>query len=1578
MFKGKLIVFAAMMMLLAGLVVAQSWSYTVTLEPAVGASHDLAFGVSTGGTDGYDAYLDVPYFTPPDGKGAFFPLDDPSYPKLSTDIRGRDVPLAYKYWVMRPEGYYGLDDRYARWDTTDIPDDGFFVVASKSIIEDITDIDPADWVDMSAVEEFVFGPIEDVVVRYMPVEMFDLEPPYVTGFDPLPGEGGVDLAENIQFDIKDDIAGVDETSIVVMLWIGGDILTAVDVTDLVVWTPLVGGFRATLGPVDLTGLWPELDSIYYSVTACDLSDSVNCMAEPVVVSFTTTELIEDTDPPEFYNMAPLDGDTLVDIYECISVSIRDNERGVDSSTIVLTVNTVVIPRADYTITELGTGINRYSVEYCPPGVMPYATWFTVKISAADFADVPNESDTTWMFRVKDPGDVAEFTYPLKLHSIDGVDTATTNLTIGLDTDGSDDYDSGLDVPQFLIPGRARGYFPLFDPTHPEVPTLSTDIKSTDYGIKQWIIDVFEPDAELVLAWDNSALPVPSKFEFAVIDRGAIPVGGDYVLMDLYETASFDAGQQVFIRMLPGDSVDTTPPVILSISHEDSGTSVINPLTFDVVDYQSGVDIESFTMSINGSAVTTYTATYISGGSHITYMPGIGTWNNLTTYTVDIHVDDNAPVPNHRHKIWTFTTGSIACGPEFDLGLQFDYGDIEEITFGMDTEASDGFDATLEEILPPPSPSASGYHFVSSDPVPYNRLVTDYRNNCSLGSIWEVGVVSSDHPSVEVTWNSSAPIFSASGEVIVYFKIQSVLDPMPARPYEDATWSVLSDETSVTYVSNTQSLFISVDYPDSVMHEYYNISGTVNVFGDDNNSGVRVQVTGGSWVETDSIGSYLFTSLPLGCHELTYTYGSWTPVIDTVCCSVTDSTVINDVTVYPACQPVFGVISVDGTPMMGVNVMVVSAAGTDTFQMNTLSGGSYEFPCVPSGETYTLIVSYPAYPLWDTTFTVAAVDIEIDHNLIQVPVEISGTATIEGLAMPGIAISVDGAPTGVVTDTTGAFLDSVLIGLHTICASYPGYFDACTLLNIPREGYSGIVFRLEPAPVNLRVEVDLGSGTDESGASVTLVGIGTETTPSTGVVNFADIVVHGYYNLTVTAPFHKSVSIDSILLIADDTLDVALCYLAPITAFTVAGETMMRPTTAALSIDLSWTEPGTLCAMPDTYYVCRSQLPFTDATLPTVSLIAKVPAPAAAYSDTLVADGTHYYYDVEVKYDAASYFSPLAGNEDTVSQTVTDTTEILVIDWDNEATPCNGGTQGVGEWWYTMLRGLTLDIGMSVAVTDDEVTDPLAGYNLDDYDVVVLALGINDADNTTLPASALAKLEGYRATGGKKIIVEGPDFGADYDGEDFFDNMNLNLVNDGSPDFNVAWFWGAPILWGNPARPYIAAEYDSAGDADHLVDVLATTSGITSPVGFDQDSIPRVFFYNGPSQAMIGSIYLGGMVDTATPQTRAVSAYLWKLGIPNDYIKQVDNNRPTEMAIVGAYPNPFNPVTTVKFEVPNAERVSVTVYDISGKVVETLIDLDLKPGTYSTIWDASGMPSGVYFVRMVSGSKESTGKLILMK
>ncbi|GEM_PF-1823580 len=1570
MLKGKFVLIVALM-LLAGLALAQSWSYTVAIEPVVGATHNLTFGVSAGATDGYDAYLDVPHFTPPDGKGAFFPLASTTYPKLSCDIRGRDVPAALKYWVMRVEGYYGLDDKIASWDPTILPDAGLFSIASKTVMEDVNDIAADAWIDMSTVEEFAFGPIRDVVIRYMPNEMFDDQPPYVTGFNPINGTAGVTLDAAIQFDVKDNITGVDPASIVVMLWNDAE-PTPVDVTEEVVWTPIVGGYRANLTPVDM---WPELSVINYSVTACDLADPANCMAEPVEVSFTTTEFIEDEDPPQFYNFDPVENDTTVDIDQCILVSIRDNESGVDSSSIVLIVNSVTIPRADYTITELGTGIMRYSVEYCPPGGMTYSTWYEVEVSASDLADTPNSDDATWMFRTKAPGDLPEFTYQLQVNSTTGSETATTNLWIGLDTDASENYDSGFDVPQFLIPGRARGYFPIMDPTYPSITALSTDIKKADYGIKQWIVDVFEPGTNLTLDWNNDALPLSgtgASFQFAVANRGDVPT--DFVSMELYGTANFNSAQQVHIRLLPGGGTDTIPPAVLNISHEGDGADVTAPLCFDIVDVASGVDMSSFTLVINGSEVFDYTTSVVSGGYHICYIPALG-WSDLTTYTVDLHVDDNAPVPNHRHKIWTFRTGSMVCGPEFELGLTFTYSDgVEAINFGMDTDASDNFDVAFDEILPPPSPSASGYYFANSLATPYNRLATDVRNNCSLGSIWQVAAVDGDL-TVNVTWNTSALIFSDT-RVTIYYKILSIVDPQPDRPYSDDTWLVLNDETSVNYNSRTQTLWLSVDYPPEVVVENFNITGTVTVFGEDDNSGVRVQVIGGSWAETGADGAYGFMNLPLGCVVLTYTYGTWPVVTDTVCGTVSGETIINDVTVYPPGQRVYGRITVNGTPEAGVTVVVTPTAGGDPFNAFTLPSGDYNFPLIPSG-TYDMTVSYPGYPVWDTTFTVASTDVQINHNLVQVPVPVSGIARLAGTPSEGIAIYVDGTPSGVVSGVDGSFTVNVLIGLHTICGRYAGYSEPCTTVNVPREGMTGINLNLVPAPVNLRVQVDLGSGTDESGASVTLVGVGTETTPTSGVVNFTG-VMHGVYTLNVSAPYHKSETFTDISIVANDTISVALCYLSPVTGFSAAGETIMRPTTSPLAIDLTWTAAPSTCAEPDTYYIYRSSAPFTDPSSPLVTNIAMVAAPATAYSDETIVDGTTYYYDIAVKYDEASFFSRLAGNQEAVSQTVADTFDVLIIDWDNGATPCDGGTRGVGEWWQTALNSSTLDIGLSVKKTLDTVTDPLDGYDLTDYDLVVLGLGINDADNTTLPTLALDKLNAYRATGGKKLIVEGPDFGADYDGEAIFDNMHLNLVNDGAPTFNVAMIWGTPTLWGNPARPYTVASYDSAGLADRLVDVIAPTSGITSAIGWDQDSVPRVFFYNGTSQAVIGAIYLGGLDDPTTTQLRAVSAYLWKLGFENDYIKQVDNVRPADMAIVGAFPNPFNPVTTVKFDVSEPSMVNLTVFDITGKRIETLIDLELTPGTYTTTWNATSMPSGVYFVRMVSGGKESTSKLILMK
>ncbi|MDC0645833.1 T9SS type A sorting domain-containing protein [bacterium] len=82
----------------------------------------------------------------------------------------------------------------------------------------------------------------------------------------------------------------------------------------------------------------------------------------------------------------------------------------------------------------------------------------------------------------------------------------------------------------------------------------------------------------------------------------------------------------------------------------------------------------------------------------------------------------------------------------------------------------------------------------------------------------------------------------------------------------------------------------------------------------------------------------------------------------------------------------------------------------------------------------------------------------------------------------------------------------------------------------------------------------------------------------------------------------------------------------------------------------------------------------------------------------------------------------------------------------------------------------------------------------------------------------------------------------------------------------------------------------------------------------------------------------------------------------------------------SYPNPFNPSTTIRFNIPSEiqHAVSLQVYDISGRMVETLVNEKLEPGQYDIQWNAAQHSSGVYFLKMNSGSFTKTQKLILLK
>ena len=88
--------------------------------------------------------------------------------------------------------------------------------------------------------------------------------------------------------------------------------------------------------------------------------------------------------------------------------------------------------------------------------------------------------------------------------------------------------------------------------------------------------------------------------------------------------------------------------------------------------------------------------------------------------------------------------------------------------------------------------------------------------------------------------------------------------------------------------------------------------------------------------------------------------------------------------------------------------------------------------------------------------------------------------------------------------------------------------------------------------------------------------------------------------------------------------------------------------------------------------------------------------------------------------------------------------------------------------------------------------------------------------------------------------------------------------------------------------------------------------------------------------------------------------------------------PTQFALEQNYPNPFNPTTNVTFEMKAHGSVSIKIFDVLGREVETLIKEEKLPGKYKIVWDASRFASGIYFCRLSAGKFSQVRKMVLMK
>ncbi|GAI38093.1 unnamed protein product, partial [marine sediment metagenome] len=107
----------------------------------------------------------------------------------------------------------------------------------------------------------------------------------------------------------------------------------------------------------------------------------------------------------------------------------------------------------------------------------------------------------------------------------------------------------------------------------------------------------------------------------------------------------------------------------------------------------------------------------------------------------------------------------------------------------------------------------------------------------------------------------------------------------------------------------------------------------------------------------------------------------------------------------------------------------------------------------------------------------------------------------------------------------------------------------------------------------------------------------------------------------------------------------------------------------------------------------------------------------------------------------------------------------------------------------------------------------------------------------------------------------------------------------------------------------------------------------------------------------------------------------------------DDNGPTEVTkngimpdavrIIGNYPNPFNPRTTIEFTLPSYGIVNLAIYNITGQKVRELVSESMSPGTHSVTWDGSddngvSVSSGIYVSHIMMGKHTAAGSMVLMR
>lgn len=335
------------------------------------------------------------------------------------------------------------------------------------------------------------------------------------------------------------------------------------------------------------------------------------------------------------------------------------------------------------------------------------------------------------------------------------------LVFGADPLGSDGYNDGVDVPIPIPPPGSvpYAYFPLSDPHYPYFTMLERDIRSDDSDSFHFKIATVT-EQNMTFYWNPLLLP---QGEFLVAP--AYPPGNPATYEDMrrMNRLTLLPGQTLHIRYTPTVYHTSLPPYFSSFSPHDgeTGVSPIAPISFVVQDDETGVNIMSIQVFLDGVNITSrFTFTPVERGYYATYIHSEPLEGNRR-YTLNVSASDLATPPHITRESITFTTGAPLNAVLWEIPLlvwtRTPRDSLSQfLSLGVDSSAGAGFDIGYDLAIPSIPPATPYAYFPLSDSrYPFiSMLSRDIRSAAEPAHIWQIRL---DNPGTVsgVLWDTGA-------------------------------------------------------------------------------------------------------------------------------------------------------------------------------------------------------------------------------------------------------------------------------------------------------------------------------------------------------------------------------------------------------------------------------------------------------------------------------------------------------------------------------------------------------------------------------------------------------------------------------------------------------------------------------------------------------------------------------------------------------------------------------------------------------------------------------------------------------